>query len=74
MKIVTLALSARAVRATPSLDYAAVDAAREAMMPVLRRHGYEIPGVADLCAIAAVRAVDALRAPIVGFEVEARPI
>jgi len=65
---VTLKLGFIAVRsATHDLNYKKVDAAREAMMPVLERHGYHIPCIADLCAIAAVRAVDKFDAPIVAL-------
>jgi hypothetical protein len=65
--LITLALGLKAVRRVPDVDYQKVDVAREAMLPVLERHGYHIPGIADLCAIAAVRAVDKFDAPIVAL-------
>lgn len=63
MAEITLKLGVRLNR-DQAVDYKKVDAVREAMMPVLERHGYHIPGIADLCAIAAVRATN----PIVGIE------
>jgi hypothetical protein len=54
-KLLTLKIGCK-VTQQEEIDYEKVDRMREAMTPVLRRHGYEIPGVADLCAIAALRA------------------
>jgi len=53
---ISLVVSAR-VQSGEDLDYDLVDKMKAAMLPVLLRHGYDIPGVADLCAVAALRAV-----------------
>ena len=56
-EMLTLKIGAKATR-QEEIDYEKVDRMREAMMPVLQRHGYQIPGIADLCAIAALRAAN----------------
>lgn len=39
------------------------DEVRDAIMGVLARHDYDLPGVADLCAMAAVRVMERNQAP-----------
>lgn len=47
------------------------DAARDAVIEVLERHGYDIPTVADLCAGAALKVADA---QVVSLQREAKRI
>lgn len=68
MDTVTLHIGARVIR-DDSVDYSKVDVMRDAMLPVLQRHGYDIPGVADLCAIAALRAANSYDGRVLGIEI-----